>query len=190
MDEGFAIAALPTTHLFQWLPRFPDGDSREMPHEVEGEDGLQRYTWTIDSEDPDGDFCGVMMLDLDPERLIPIRSLSANCPEGAPGTGFRTDYEVVEFVPPDSLPEWFFESSEVGIDPTPPVETSNADPAANGGRAVRSAPAQSLMARRVEVFATPSHRAAIATIGACHLRFATRGASAVTLLADEAATPS
>ncbi|MPZ98683.1 MAG: hypothetical protein GEU80_04945 [Dehalococcoidia bacterium] len=39
VDEGFAIAALPTTHLFQWLTRFPDGDFREMPHEVEGRTG-------------------------------------------------------------------------------------------------------------------------------------------------------
>ncbi|MPZ98684.1 MAG: hypothetical protein GEU80_04950 [Dehalococcoidia bacterium] len=86
-----------------------------------------------------------MTLDLDPDRFAPIGAQVASCLEGPQGVGFRTAYEVVEFVPLDSLPDRVFESSEVGIDSTPAVETTNADSAANGGRRGRAVLAASFL---------------------------------------------
>lgn len=111
MDEGFEVAALPRTHLFQMLPHFPDGDFREMPHEVGGDEDIRRYLWSIDSHRPGHDFCAVVMLDLRLDQFVPVRALSTGCPGRAPAES-QTDYQTIEFVPRESLPAGFFEPGD------------------------------------------------------------------------------
>jgi len=111
MDEGFEVAALPRTHLFEMLPQFPDGDFLEMPHEVAGDDMGRRYRWSIDSSRPGHDFCAEVTMDVRPDDFVPVRAHAVGCP-GRPLADARFEYEFVEFVPPESLPDGFFGPGE------------------------------------------------------------------------------